>query len=257
MIATTTRTARQPGRVLLVCALVCAVSGCVSAWNLRTKQPDVPLQWPYQPSAAKVTYVRSLTGFQERRRAASAVKALFIGRDRQDAGSFVLPVAVATGRDGRIAVADLGRRCVHLYVPAGQAYSRLDGSKEDKLGSPVGVVFDDEGRLYVSDSAGKVFAFAPDGRLLFTLRNAEGAPLRRPTGLAYSPARKLVYVVDTLANRIHAFNERGEVVLSFGERGVGAGGFNFPTHAFWSSGKLYVSDSLNFRIDVFDETGKP
>lgn len=259
MNATATRTAKQPvvGRMLLLCALLCAVSGCVSTWNLRTRQPDVPLQWPYQPGAAKVTYLRSLTGFQEQRRTASAMKALFIGRDRKDAGSFVLPVAVATGRDGRIAVADLGRRCVHLYVPSGQAYVRLDGSKGEKLGSPVGVVFDDESRLYVSDSAGKVFAFAPDGRLLFTLKSAEGAPLRRPTGLAYSPARKLVYVVDTLANRVHAFNDRGEVVLSFGERGTGAGGFNFPTHAFWSSGRLYVSDSLNFRIGVFDETGKP
>ncbi len=238
-------------------ALLGLLSGCVSAWTLRTAQPGVSLQWPYQPNAAKITYVESLTGFSEHRRSAAVLKTFVYGKDKEDVNGFILPVAVATGPDGRIAVADMGRRCVHLFVPAGQTYLRLDGSKKEKIGSPVGVIFDDEDRLYVADSAGKVFAFAGDGRHLFTLEKTEAGPLQRPTGLAYSPVTKLVYVVDTLANRVHAMNTRGDVVFSFGERGTGGGGFNFPTHIFWSSGKLYVADSLNFRISIFDETGKP
>ena len=70
----------------------------------------------------------------------------------------------------------------------------------------MGVIFDDELRLYVSDSAGRVFAFGPDGGFLFTLDKAGADALQRPTGLAYSPRTKLLYVVDTLANKVHAFD---------------------------------------------------
>jgi DNA-binding beta-propeller fold protein YncE len=165
-------------------------------------------------------------------------------------------VAVATAHDGRIAVADMGRRCVHLYIPGQQLYLQLSGSEGNKIASPVGVVFNDELRLYVSDSAGQVFAFGPDGAPLFTLHEAGAEKLQRPTGIAYSPRKKLLYVVDTLANRVHAFGMNGEFAFSFGERGDAKGRFNFPTHIFRSSsGDLYVTDALNFRIEIFDEQG--
>jgi DNA-binding beta-propeller fold protein YncE len=244
-------------RTAVLLGLVLLLSGCAVTWAPRTDQPALDLQWPYQPIKAKLTYLRSLTGFAKRKGSASTFKAIVYGTESADRDAFVLPVAVATGSDGRIAVADMGRRCVHLYVPARQAYLRLDGSKREKVRSPVAVVFDDELRLYLSDSAGKVFAFGRDGEFLFTLEKAGEEVLQRPTGLAYSPGRKLLFVVDTLANRIHAFGKNGELVFSFGRRGEEAGSFNFPTHIFRSaSGDLYVTNALGFRIEIFDETGK-
>ena len=169
----------------------------------------------------------------------------------------MLPVAVATGADGRIAVADMGRRCVHLYLPATQRYVRLTGGKTDKISSPVSVIFDDESRLYVTDSAGKIFGFGADGGFRFALTAAGSEPLLRPTGLTYSKHRKLLYVVDTLANKVFAFDTAGTLAFSFGRRGEESKGFNFPTHIFWSSsGELYVTNSLAFRIEIFDEDGK-
>jgi len=242
----------------LLAALLLLSPACVSKWALRTAQPGVSLQWPHPPGRAKVTYVESLTGFGRRKGSASALRAVVYGREKEAADAFVLPVAVATGSDGRIAVADMGRRCVHLFLPGQQAYLRLDGSEKEKIRSPVGVIFDDGLRLYVSDSAGRVFAFGPGGEPLTTLERAGEEVLRRPTGLAYNPRRKLLYVVDTLANRIHAFSANGELAFSFGRRGEEEGSFNFPTHIFWSSsGELYVTDSLNFRIAILDETGRP
>jgi DNA-binding beta-propeller fold protein YncE len=242
----------------LFCVVVCLGSACTAKWMLRTAQPDIALQWPYQPTRAKVTYVQSLTGLARNRDSGSVLRAVVFGSEREDRNAFVLPVAVATGHDGRIAVADMGRRCVHLYVPAEQRYTRLFGSEQEKISSPVGVIFDDDLRLYVTDSVGKVFAFGPDGALLFTLRKAGTDRLLRPTGITYSPDRKLLYVVDTLANKIYALGVKGDLVLSFGERGDAAGRFNFPTHIFRSpAGELYVTDALNFRIEIFDEQGKP
>jgi DNA-binding beta-propeller fold protein YncE len=244
-------------RTALLFALAALASGCATKWALRTAQPAVALQWPYQPSQAKLTYVQSLTGLAHNLDSGSVLRTVVFGNESEDRNAFVLPVAVATGNDGRIAVADMGRRQVHLYMPGQQRYVRLSGSDQEPITSPVGLIFDEELRLYVSDSAGKVFAFGPDGALLFTLQNAGADRLLRPTGVAYSPRKKLLYVVDTLANKVHAFGTTGDFVFSFGERGDAEGRFNFPTHIFWApSGDLYVTDSLNFRVEIFDEQGK-
>jgi DNA-binding beta-propeller fold protein YncE len=244
--------------VVWLLAFLAAGGGCASKWVMRTAEPPSALQWPFPPSPAKVVYVRSLTGFATDTDTRSVARAIVFGREDPARNAFVLPVAVATGVDGRIAVADMGRRCVHLYVPAEQRYVRLSGPDRDVLTSPVGVVFDEQSTLYVSDSGGKVLAFGADGGVRFVLREAGGQPLQRPTGITYSPTRKLVYVVDTLANRVYAFRTSGELAFSFGERGVGESGFNFPTHIFRSqAGELYVTDALNFRILIFDEDGKP
>jgi DNA-binding beta-propeller fold protein YncE len=238
--------------------VVLLLAGCASRWTPRTVEPAVALQWPFAPAPAKLTYLRSLGGFGASATVGSALRAVAYGHHGGEAGAFALPVAVATGAEGRIAVADLGRRAVHLYLPAERRYLRLEGSGEHRLQSPVGVVFDRDGGLWVSDSVGRLLAFARDGSPRLTLDRAGGQPLRRPTGLAYDPVRGWVYAVDTVAARVYAFDHAGELRHAFGEPGHGPGQLHFPTHAFWaaSRGELLVTDSLNFRIAVFGGDGE-
>lgn len=244
-------------RLVFLCALVSLLAGCTTQWDLRTAQPEIALQWPYQPNRAKLTYLRSLTGFVQDTNANSVLRTIVFGSESEDRNAFLLPVAVATGMDGRIAVADMARRRVHLYIPQQQRYLQLDGSKEEKIVSPVGLAFDENLQLYVSDSAGKVFSFDAEGAPLFAVGKAGDEPLRRPTGLAYSTEERLLYVVDTVANTVNAFTHTGDFVFSFGGRGDADGRFNFPTHLFRSgAGELYVTDALNFRIQIFDERGE-
>jgi len=244
-------------RTAMLLALALVSPACAAKWTVRTAPSPIALQWPYQPNKAKLTFVESLTGFSQQKGSRAAFKAFVYGSERGEGNAFVLPVAVATGADGRIAVADMGRRCVHLYVPAAQRYFRLTGGKNDRISSPVAVIFDEELRLYVSDSAGKIFGFGPEGELRFAVTKAGADALQRPTGLAYSKHKKLLYVVDTLANKVHAFDTTGTLAFSFGQRGEEAHRFNFPTHIFWSpKGELYVTNSLAFRIEIFDEDGK-
>lgn len=244
-------------RVAAAVALAAALGACTSEWALRTAAPRAALQWPYAPAPAKLTYVRSLAGFDQAASARSVLAAVVYGAASKDSNAFVLPVAVATGEDGRIAVADTGRRCVHLYVPAERRYLRLTGSAQKRMQSPVGVAFDEQSRLYVADSAGRLFAFDRQGVLRFAIDKAGERPLQRPTGLAYSPQRGWLYVVDTLAQAIYAFDAQGALALTIGQRGEGPGSFNFPTHIAWAPpGELYVTDTFNFRIQILDERGK-
>lgn len=245
-------------RLFTVLMLVSLLStGCASKWELRTEHPETALQWPYQPASAKVTYEMSLKGFERSRSSDSLLKAIVYGGSGGDNDTFITPVSVAVGSDGRLAVADTGCRCVHLYISGGQQYLTLFSAGKEGLKSPVGVIFDDEMRLYVSDSLlGKVFIFDSDGRFLSSLYKAGSGYLKRPTGLAYNRSRNILYVVDTPENRVYAFNKKGELVFSFGERGYGEGQLNLPTNIFWSSaGAIYVTDSMNFRIQIFDESG--
>ncbi len=243
-------------RRALVAAVLILLPGCSARFTPRVELPEVTLQWPFPPHAAKLTFVRSLTGFAPGRSAGRALRALVAGKESADLNAFVLPVAVAVGPGGEIAVADMGRRCVHLFFPETGRYLRLVGSRTEPIVSPVALAFDEAARLYLTDSAGRLFAFGAHGETLWTSRSAGETPWLRPTGLAYDPHNHRLYVVDTLAHRVFALRPDGSVELSFGGRGAGVENFNFPTHiSSTASGELFVTDTLNFRISAFDESG--
>lgn len=213
---------------------------------------ETALQWPQPPNKPKIRQVMTIRGFQEE---GTSLKTIFAGKGE---GTISQPVAITTGSDGRFAIADTGCRCVHLYVPAEQRYQRLTTANNEEMRLPVSVAFDDELRLFVSDSSrARIFVFDKQGEYLFSLDKLGGSQLKRPTGLAYNRAGKLMYVVDTLSHKIYAIDEKGDVSFSFGERDSGRGNFNFPTHIFSSpSGQLYVTDAMNFRAQIFDSSGR-
>jgi DNA-binding beta-propeller fold protein YncE len=123
--------------------------------------------------------------------------------------------------------------------------------------SPVGLAFDAQSRLFVSDSSGKLFAFGPGGEVLWVQTRAGTEPLVRPTGIVFDRHRQRLYVVDTAAHRVDAFRDDGTFELSFGGRGSEPGRFNFPTQIASSpAGELVIADTLNFRIQIFDAEGR-
>ena len=223
-------------------------SGCASKWAMETRLSEKNLQWPLAPLQAKAQFVMSISGFRE---ASATVRNVIFGK-RED--RIMQPVAITRGRDGRLAIADISCACVHLYLPSEQLYIKL---YTDEMASPVGLAFDDELRLYVSDSAAeKIWVFGSRGEYLFALDGALGEILKRPTGLAFDAAKKTLYVVDTLSHKVYLTDKGGKVLSSIGKRGTEDGEFNFPTHIFLSpSGPLYVTDAMNFRVQVFNAAG--
>ncbi|MCY2929297.1 MAG: 6-bladed beta-propeller, partial [Planctomycetota bacterium] len=122
--------------------------------------------------------------------------------------------------------------------------------------SPVGLAVCGE-TFAVSDSAlNKVFLMTPEGKLLKTIDTPEG--FKRPTGLAYDGAKGRLLVADTVGNEICTFDlASGRLLGRMGQRGIEPGQFNMPTHiCLDSAGRLYVSDSMNFRLQIFSPEGK-
>ena len=140
-------------------------------------------------------------------------------------------------------------------------YVRLTGSPEEPIVSPVALAFDEASHLYLTDSSGKVFGFRRAGRAALGQPRGRRDAWQRPTGLAYSPERRPLYVVDTLAHRVFGLHTDGTLEPSFGGRGEEApSSFNFPTHVSArrpGGGRALRHRRAQLPDQLFDEHGHP
>ena len=241
--------------ILIAAAFLAA--GCASSWEVRTEPSGSGLQWPDTSGRTVLRHTTTVTGFRQNgSNAGSILRRIVFGPSNE--GSFMQPVALSVGSDGRIAVADAGCSCVHLFLPKERRYERIEGTGTEHLRSPVSLTFDNDHLLYVSDSAqGAVFVFGDRGQPVDVIRRAGDQKLQRPTGLAYASGPGILYLTDTAAHRVHAFGPDKKLSFSIGGRGEEPGKFNFPTHIHSSeNGTLHVTDSMNFRVQTFSVSGQ-
>lgn len=232
--------------------LVLLLAACAPA-EPRPGVGDAPAQelvWPLPPDEPRIRYLYAFGDPEDlgfRPSFFERIVRLFAGEEQR---GMVRPHTVAAA-EGMIAVADPGLKALHLFDIEAEGYQRITAVAEQELVSPVGVGIGG-GRIFVADSAlGKVFILDRDGDHLGTI-----AGLQRPTGIAYHGGTGRVYVAETLAHRIAAFDRRGARLLSFGKRGKEAGEFNYPSHLAVHGDNLYVTDTMNFRVQTFDLEGK-
>ncbi|MDH5233431.1 MAG: 6-bladed beta-propeller, partial [Gemmatimonadota bacterium] len=127
--------------------------------------------------------------------------------------------------------------------------------------NPVDVAVDAEaGIVYVADSyLHQVLAFRQsDGALLRRLGLNAGDVAAKQTKLGTSPSSHDLSDIDitTRSKLGHASNASNEPRDLVENRGAGPGEFRYPSFlAVGQDGKLYVSDALNFRVQVFDRGG--
>ncbi len=77
----------------------------------------------------------------------------------------------------------------------------------------------------------------------------------QPSDLSIGPNGD-VYLVDGVNNRIVVLSDRGDWKFSFGREGVGQGEFKYPLGIDIShEGKVFIADTGNHRIQVFDLNG--
>lgn len=215
------------------------------------------MSWPRSPDNARIKLLKVIQG--PRDVAVASTGALgkmfdFIIGAREDYVDFYTPQCVAADGNGLIYIADPSVGLVHKYNLASNEVQYIVQAGEKKLVSPVGVALDADGNLYVSDAQlASVFKFSPDGALLKELDGKGG--LNRPAGIALTSGGDKV-VADILANKVFLFGKddvlKGELPGSdFKES------FNRPTYvAVDGFDNIYVTDTMNFKVRVFDRNGK-
>lgn len=230
--------------LLLSTVLLC----CAPLRWIPVTQIDTEISWPPPPDDPKVRYLGILTGFHQE---GQTLSTLLFGKSNQ--GKIIKPVAIVRGHDERLAIADQGRNGVHLYLPVNLEYRFIDEAEGERIQSPVGVAFDDEGKLYVTESLlGKILVYDNQGNFHSTITMAGNEKIKRPTGIVFNAYDQQLYVSDTLSHHILVFNKNGHFVSRLSGRGETLGTLNFPTHLSCDQrGNLYIVDSMNFRVQIY------
>jgi len=246
---------RRVTRFLAMIPLFGVLAACVTGQPAAKATPRAAISWPLASSQDRVVWVKNIagpadigvaTGFWQR------MREVIIGAEDI---SIVRPYGVLRAVAGTIYLTDPGRGVVHCLDIAKGDYSVIEGRDGAPLRSPIGLTEDTAGRLYITDSmTAMVYRFTPgDG----SLKPLLSQPLERPTGIAFNPVNRLLYVADTLASQIVVLDQNGFIQRRIGGFGEGGAGFNRPTDlAIDAAGQIYVTDSLNFRITVMTPEGQ-
>ncbi len=124
------------------------------------------------------------------------------------------PNGIAVAADGTVYVTDTGNGRLLVFSPSGDQIGKVArGESVGNLGLPVGIAFDDQGRVMIADSSGsKVQAYAQ-------MVAGESSP---------------------------------RFINSFGEKGSGDANFSFPNGlAADGRGRIYVADWGNNRLEIW------
>ncbi|MFQ5773640.1 MAG: 6-bladed beta-propeller [Kiloniellaceae bacterium] len=131
---------------------------------------------------------------------------------------------------------------------------RGTGRKEFNYPTHISVSAD---RLYVNDTMNfRLQVFDLDGafRASFGTHGDGSGDLAQPKGVAVD-AEGDVYLVDALFNRVQIFDSNGRFLLAFGAEGTNVGSFWLPSGMFIARDRIYVADSYNRRVQVFQFLG--
>jgi len=121
---------------------------------------------------------------------------------------------------------------------------------------PHQITIDRQDNIWITDcGAHKLFKFSPKGELLFEIGGSE-LGLKLPTDLVAMDDGS-IFVSDGYGNsRVLRLDAQGNLLYQWGTKGDGRGEFNLPhSIAADATGKIYVADRENHRIQIFNADG--
>jgi DNA-binding beta-propeller fold protein YncE len=172
----------------------------------------------------------------------------------------VRPYGIAVDSKGNIYAADTYVGAVFIFNPETKAVEFIRNGRDARFKALIGLAIDDADRLYVTDSGlSRVFVFDANHKFQATFGSDR---LQRPSGIAVDNKNRLLYVTDVLKNNVVVYDQDSfKYVRTIGgppqKLGDDAPGtFARPTNvAVGANGDVYISDTLNGRIQIFDADG--
>ena len=187
---------------------------------------------------------------------------------------YISDVAVDSG--GNIWVADGGASHVVKFDASGNWVSELgqawnSGSANDQFNDPISIAFDSAGNIYVSDSGlwgeygnHRIQVFDSAGNYLTTIgetgvAGSDNAHFRSPRHIAIYDNK--LYVADAGNHRVQILDVSTPItptyVATLGTSGVASSDnshFDYPEGVAVDAGFIYVADSNNNRLQIFNRT---
>ncbi len=224
----------------------------------RLKPAPVNLIWPPPPEVPRIQFVSSVSAPRDLGIRKSIFRKMFDYLIGRQSSAMVSPYGIEVDEKGRVYVVDTFLKAVHVFDVPGNGYYQFP-KEPGSLEFPVDLSIDnDTGLIYITDSQAKVVRIYADGGKSFVGLLGRG-DLERPTGIAINKTTSELLVVDTLSANIVRYALDSRTMKGFfGLPGRQPGHFHYPTNIFTTSdGRFVVSDSLNFRVQVFSSQGLP
>jgi len=172
------------------------------------------------------------------------------------------PYGIAIDNQRRIFVADRSNHRVQVF-DANRNYlatigTGTSGNANDQLSSPEGVATDANGNIYVADSGnGRVQIFNSSFTYLTTMNNSANDVAIGPSGIIYL-VLETDFALGFITGRVDGFDSNFNRLFTLGNSSLPGGedDFNRPEKlAVASNGNVFVGDTRNNRIQVFDPFG--
>ena len=242
----------------LGCLALLTMAGCAT----QQAKPLVigKLAWPPPPDTARIEFVRSITTDKDLSDDTTFTQNVvnFLAGTKPQPNQIVEPMGLVVSDDGQILyVSDTFSSEVFVFDFAHKKFSKIEG-----FAHPLGIALDGQQNLYVVDQVKKgVKVFDRTGK---ELRFITDKGLTNPTGIAIDRQRGKIYVVDTAnetsgkQHNVKIFAMDGKLLGHIG-KGYGdvPGAFRFPTYvALNGEGDVFVTDTINNRVEEFDPNGK-
>lgn len=223
--------------------MVLSVIGCAKVGGER-------VVYPAPPDQARLEWIGT---YRSQNDFSGSVMASLTGVGFDEKTGFTGVMGMTGSGDGRVLVCDLSGQTVKVLDLDNKTITPFSSYA---FGTPIDIVVDRQGQVYISDtSSKKVLVFSPDGLLLRTIGGKD--VFTRPSFLAVNDELGRLYVSEPRDNEIKVFDLMGEFLFKFGQRGKGPGEFHVPQGlTFDSEGQLFVADNLNARIQVFTADGE-
>jgi sugar lactone lactonase YvrE len=169
------------------------------------------------------------------------------------------PYGMAVDSKNRLYVGDQKVGAVFVFNTETKDSELIRNGFEAHFGMINAIAIDDNDRVFISDGKlAKVLVFGANHKVEAQIN--EG--LVRPLGLAIDTERRLLYVVDTQQDVVLVYDADSlKPLRKIGTPGkkhtlTGPGEFSLPTNiALDQDGNVYITDSLNFRVEIFDAEG--
>lgn len=231
------------------------------------------LVWPEPPNLPRIRYTNYFAGMkfetttEENKKPKQSWMDRLAGGQTQDekvtAKNFPFqllgPYGMATDSKNRLYVADQKVGAIFVFNTETRETELIRNGFEAHFAMINAIAVDDDDRVFVSDGKlGKVLVFDANHKVAGQIN--EG--LVDPLGLAIDTERRLLYVVDTKQDVVFVYDaDNLKPLRKIGTPGkkhtlTGPGEFSLPTNiALDKEGNVYVTDSLNFRVEIFDADG--
>lgn len=223
---------------------------------------ELVLQWPEPPLTPRIRFVQTYATEEHLGRGPTKKQRLFqfLAGTKPPQSHVYQPMDIVVSDDGkRFYVADFGQLVVFLFDFG--AKTVLSIGENRPFARPFGLALDGDENLYVSEQqTARVVVLDREHEPLRMIRHPS---LVRVGDLAIDRERGLLYVADPATkaaeeHTVKVFDLEGNLLRSVGQgKGTCRGCLFFPTFVeVDGKGNLYVTSTLNARVDVFDPQGK-